>query len=265
MSMTRYSRRELLKTIGIGTVAAFTKPSELLANHGLEEKKHFITLSFDDGFKKSSIRTAEIYEKHKLSACINVIATAHLPGFVLPNEYHNWPVGDFGLWNELRGRGHEIMMHGYKHAHKNEIPFEEGRDLVLKCIDYFSENLLGFKPSESIFNFPFNASTPQLEEWLPAQVKAFRTGGPPINPLPHKGQSKLTCTSFGPGNIENHLDQEIEKLLKQPSGWLIYNTHGLDEEGWGPMSSDYLDKLLGRLVQIKSVKIIPAGKALEST
>jgi peptidoglycan/xylan/chitin deacetylase (PgdA/CDA1 family) len=74
---------------------------------------------------------------------------------VLPNEYHRWPVGDFGLWNELKERGHEIMMHGYKHAHKNEIAFEEAKDLILKCIDYFSKNLKGFESKQSIFNFPF--------------------------------------------------------------------------------------------------------------
>ncbi len=260
--MSNYSRRKALKAIGMGTVAALTTPSILFANETAKEKKHFITLSFDDGFKKSSIRTAEIYEKYKLSACINVIATAHLPDFVLPNEYHRWPVGDFGLWNELKQRGHEVMMHGYKHAHKNEIPFEEAKDLILKCIDYFSKNLDGFNPKQSVFNFPFNASTPQLEEWLPSQVKAFRTGGPPINELPHKGQVKLTCSAYGPDNCENHLNGEIDKLLEKSSGWLIYNVHGLDDEGWGPISSDYLDKLLARLTAIKTVQIIPAGKAL---
>jgi peptidoglycan/xylan/chitin deacetylase (PgdA/CDA1 family) len=256
--MPNYSRREALKTIGMGAATMLTT-SSLLAT---EEKKHYITLSFDDGFKKSSILTAQIFEKYKLSACINVIATAHLPGFVLPNEYHRWPVGDFVLWNELKERGHEIMMHGYKHAHKNEIPFEEAKDLILKCIDYFSKNLKGFEPRQSIFNFPFNASTPQLEEWLPAQVKAFRTGGPAINQLPHKGQVKLTCAAYGPDNCEKHLNGEIDKLLEQSSGWLIYNVHGLDDEGWGPIGSDYLDKLLKRLTAIKTVKIIPAGKAL---
>ena len=218
--MRNYSRREALKTLGLGAVAGLASSSALFANEIEADKKHYITLSFDDGLKKSSIRTAEIYEKYKLSACINVIATAHLPDFKLPNEYHDWPVGDFGLWNELKARGHEIMMHGYKHAHKNEIPFEQGKDLVLRCIDYFSKELKGFEPKESIFNFPFNASTPELEEWLPTQVKAFRTGGPPINPLPHKGQVKLTCTSYGPDNIDKHLNGEIEKLLAQPSGWL---------------------------------------------
>jgi hypothetical protein len=54
--MSNYSRRGMLKAIGMGAVA-LTMPSTLFAN---EEKKHYITPSFDDGFKKSSIRTAEI-------------------------------------------------------------------------------------------------------------------------------------------------------------------------------------------------------------
>ena len=257
--MNNYSRREVLK-MGLGSMAAMTLLQNLPEKD--QEKTHYITLSFDDGFKKSSILTADIYEKYNLPACINVIATAHHPDFVLPNEYHNWPVGDFELWNDLKARGHEIMMHGYRHAHKNEIPFSEGKDLILKCIDYFSKKLKGFEPRQSIFNFPFNASTPELEEWLPTQVKAFRTGGPPINPLPHKGQAKLTCSAFGPDNCEKHLDGEIEKLLQQPSGWLMYNTHGLDDEGWGPIRSKYLDDLLKRITAIKTVEIIPAGKAL---
>jgi hypothetical protein len=124
------------------------------------------------------------------------------------------------------------MMHGYKHAHKDQLSFKEGKDLILKCIDYFSKNLKGFDAKKSIFNFPFNASTPALEEWLPSVVRAFRTGGPVKNTLPHKGQAKLTCISHGPDNIDEHLNSEIDKFLAQPSGWFIYNTHGLDDESW---------------------------------
>ena len=43
-------------------------------------KQHYITLSFDDGFKKSYIKVAELYEKYDLCACFNIIAGAHLPG-----------------------------------------------------------------------------------------------------------------------------------------------------------------------------------------
>ena len=92
---------------------------------------------------------------------------------------------------------------------------------------------------------------------------AFRTGGGAINPLPHKGQVKLTCTSFGPGNCEHSIDSEIEKLLAQETGWLIFNTHGLDDEGWGPIRATYLDRLLDKLSAIESVDILPAGRAFE--
>ena len=260
--MKHISRRDAAKFITMSALATVAKPLRLLAHEGLKKEKHYITLSFDDGFKKSSLKTAEIYEKHGLSACINVIATAHLPDFVLPNEYHRWPVGDFRLWNELTQRGHEIMMHDYKHSHLDQLPLEEAKDQVLKCIDYFSKNLKGFEPKKSVFNFPFNASTPELEEWLPSQVMAFRTGGNSINQLPCKGEAKLTCSAYGPDNCEKFIDEEIKKLLALPSGWLIINTHGLDDEGWGPIRSTYLDNLLQKLKTIKSVKIIPAGKAL---
>jgi peptidoglycan/xylan/chitin deacetylase (PgdA/CDA1 family) len=185
-----------------------------------------------------------------------------LPDFVLPNEYHRWPVGDFGLWNELAARGHEIMPHGYKHANKSQMPLADAQDLIRRCLEYFAKELKGFDHKKAVFNFPFNASTPALEEWLPSQVMAFRTGGPVINKLPHRGQVKLTCTNFGPGNTDAHLLGEIDKWLAAPSGWFIYNTHGLDDEGYGPLSASVLDRLLARLTEMPHVSVVPAARAL---
>jgi peptidoglycan/xylan/chitin deacetylase (PgdA/CDA1 family) len=259
----RISRRGILKA-GLGA-ATLALPAPLLADESVGKgKTHYITLSFDDGFKKSSLRTAEIYEKHKLSACINVIATAHLPNFVLPNEYHRWPVGDFGLWNELQSRGHEIMPHGYKHANKGEMPLAEAQDLIRRCLDYFAKELKGFDPKKAVFNFPFNVSTPELEQWLPSQVMAFRAAGSIVNPLPRRGHVKLTSGGFGPENTDDHLISAIDKWLAAPSGWLIYNTHGLDEEGYGPLSASVLDRLLARLAAMPHVEIVPAARALVS-
>jgi hypothetical protein len=155
------------------------------------------------------------------------------------------------------------MPHSYKHSDKSALPFSQGKELVLRCLDYFSRELKGFDRKQAVFNFPYNKSTPELEAWLPTQVRAFRTGGGGLNPLPSKSQVKLTCTGFGPDNCEQHLDNEIEKLLAQDSGWLIYNLHGLDDEGWGPVRSSYLEELLERLLAIDSVAILPAGKALQ--
>lgn len=86
MGVRSCTRRELLGRIGVGTASAMAAACLSSCRLSSEEKRrrldirkekpaHIVTLSFDDGFRKSSIRTAEIYEKYKLSACINVIAT----------------------------------------------------------------------------------------------------------------------------------------------------------------------------------------------
>jgi hypothetical protein len=46
-------------------------------------------------------------------------------------------------------------------------------------------------------------------------------------------------------------------------GWFIFNSHGLDGEGWGPMSSGFLDELLAQLVELEHVAVLPVGKAYQ--
>lgn len=253
------TRRAAAKTFLVGSAGLIGGLSMI----PISDRRHIVTLSFDDGFEKSSIKTTEIYEKYGLSASINVIASAHEKQFELPNEYHHWPVGDFKLWNELKRRGHEIMPHSYKHVNLAELPFKEAQNLILKCLDIFTRELDGFVTKESIYNFAYNASTPELEEWIRPQVKAFRTGGGAVNPLPYKGMKKLTCASHGPENIDLYLDNTINEFLKGSSGWLIFNTHGLDDEGWGPMSSRFLDELLDRITRSDTVEMLSVSQALD--
>jgi peptidoglycan/xylan/chitin deacetylase (PgdA/CDA1 family) len=257
-------RRQFLKNISLGSTILWFPGMSKFDTNKVVEKTHILTLSFDDGFRKSSIKTAEIYDKHGLPACINVIASGHFPDFKNPDDYQVTPKGDFDLWNELQDRGHEIMPHGYKHANLREMPLENAKTLIRDCLQYFRDHLKGFQAKEAIFNFPYNASSPELESWLATQVKAFRTGGNGINSLPNTGQIRLTCTGFGPGNTESHLEEEISKLLALPSGWLIYNVHGLDGEGWGPMRAVFLDELLARLKKIESLALLPVGTALST-
>jgi peptidoglycan/xylan/chitin deacetylase (PgdA/CDA1 family) len=225
-------------------------------------KRHIITLSYDNGFEKSSIRTAEIYEKYGLSAAINVIASAHEKQFELPNEYHAWPVGDFKLWNDLQSRGHEIMPHGYNHSNLGELPLEDARILVDKCLDNISSELDGFKAEDAVFNFPYNSSNKAIEDYLKTRVRAIRTDGALVNPLPHRDQFRLTCVSHGPENIDRHLEEKIDEFLEGPSGWFIYNIHGLDEEGWGPVSSVFLDELLDKLSGYPTAEVLSVTQCL---
>jgi peptidoglycan/xylan/chitin deacetylase (PgdA/CDA1 family) len=223
---------------------------------------HVVTMSFDDGFERSSIRTAEIFERRGLVAELNVVAAGHLGE---PREawHARWPKGDFGLWNELKARGHHVMPHGYRHANKAELPASEAQRLVERCLEVFEAELDGFVASEASFAFPYNRSTPALERWLTTCVRAFRTGGDPMMPLPARGQRRVTCSSFGPDRCDEHLLETVESFLNGPPGWLCYNLHGLDNEGWGPVGSATLDRLLDRLLA-RGVLVLPILAALDA-
>lgn len=252
------NRREFV--CGIGALATGAG-ADLLAQ--TEHRLHVVSLSFDDGFKKSFERIAEIYERFSLSACFNIIASAHMPDNEVRDDYMRQNLfGDFVLWNELQDRGHEIMPHGYRHAHLAELPLAEAKELIRRCLDLFSAELRGFDPVKAVFNFPYNQSSPELEAWLPSVVMGFRTAGAIINPIPRASTIKVTTGGWGPGNSERHLDEYVDRLLNQPNGWMVYNLHGLDEEGWGPIRPSYLEKLLARLVKIESVRIVPTTRAL---
>jgi len=254
------NRRSFLMKAGVG---ALTFPGLMGCFSNKPKITHIVSISFDDGFEKSFIKTAEIYEKYKLSACFNIIASAHFDSFIPPDDYIlPGIVGDFRLWNALLERGHEIMPHGFKHANLAQIPFSDAKDLIKQSLDYFSKNLKDFDTGQSVFNFPFNSSTIELENWLNETVLAYRTAGNVVNDLPYKGQKKLTCISAGPENIDQFFENQLQLFLSEPQGWFIFNAHGLDGEGWGPLSSAYLDELLDRLISMEQVGILPVGKAL---
>jgi peptidoglycan/xylan/chitin deacetylase (PgdA/CDA1 family) len=221
---------------------------------------HIVTLSFDDGFERSSIRTAELFERHGLAAELNVLASDRINP---AEEWHRrWPKGDFGLWNELKARGHYVMPHGLEHVNKAEVPLAEAKRLIDACLEVFRAELAGFDASQASFAFPYNRSTPDVEAWLCTRVRAFRTGGDPVMPLPQPDQQRVTCTGFGPERCDDHLLQTVDSFLTGLPGWLCYNLHGLDDEGWGPVGSDTLDRLLERLVA-DDVPVLPITAALE--
>lgn len=235
----------------------------------MQKPTHIVSLSLDDGFRKSTIKTAEIYERYGLKACFNVVAMGGEPGFCFPN-YGPTPaglLGDFGLYNELVARGHEVAPHGYAHLNKSKMKLEDAKESILRCLDVFQEKLAGFEAKKCVFNFPYNATTPELLAWLPSVVRATRGGASEhgINPLPTRETVVLKTTAYGPDNCDAHLEMCVNALLDGPPGWLVYCGHALDgDEGWGPMSENYLEGLLDRLVQMPNVKVWPVGQTFSN-
>lgn len=260
MNRSEFIRASALAGLGLG-LEVFTK----------RRKTHMLTLSFDDGFKKSFYRIAEIHAEYGLKACLNVIASGHLPEFkgvgkwVLPEL-----MGNFDDWNTLKSRGHELMPHTWDHINLTEVPIEEAKRNIDKCLDYFEQYLEGYKASEAVYNFAFNASTPELNAFTLTKVRAVRTGGSlllkdtRVNMIPRGSKPvALGCWSRGPDMCNSYVEEEVNTFLAGTGGWLIINLHGLDDEGWGPVSTGYLDGLLKRLVRVDYLDVLPTGEVLK--
>jgi len=255
-------RRTFIKSTALTTL------SFGLTSYNFTNKTHVISLSFDDGFRKSFYKIADIYEEYGLSACLNVIASGHMDHFeavddwILPELMR-----DFDDWNILKKRGHEIMPHSWQHLNLAKQPPREAKDLIVKCLNYFEEHLEGFISRKAVFNFPFNAMTPELEEFALSKVMAIRTmSDSAVNPIP--GETEVlrpSCWTYGSGNIDEWVDRRIHDFLKEDGGWLVLNTHGLDGEGWGPISSPYLNDVIRRLKDKKNVDILPVGTVIENS
>ncbi len=259
------NRREFIRSSLVSTGSVCLASVGISANPGTT---HILSLSFDDGFKNSFYRIAEIHENYGLKACLNVIATGHEKSF---NTEPTWIpqklLGDFNDWNKLNERGHEIMPHTWEHLNLTEIPYEKGQENIDKCLSYFKDNLIGYTDKGAVYNFAYNASTPELEDYAMSKVSAIRTGGWlvlkdskvnkfPVNELP----LRLGCWGDGPGFCDDYIEMEINEFLAGRGGWLILNLHGLDDEGWGPISSNYLDNLLKRLIKIDFLSVQPTGE-----
>jgi len=257
MKRRSFLKTSLLGTVGLG-LGACARP----------EKTHILTLSFDDGFKKSFYKIADIYEDHGLCACLNIIASGHLPSFQKVDEWILPELmGNFDDWNALQARGHEIMPHSWQHLNLANQPLEEAKELIVRCLDYFEDQLDGFDASEAVFNYPFNSSTPELEQFTLTKVRALRSNGETaLNPIPNASEPfRIGCQAMGPDNSDNGVEQQVNDFLKSEGGWLVLNVHGLDDEGWGPISTPFLRGLIARLVQVEKLEILPAREVLQRT
>lgn len=257
-------RRNFIKASTLASLAVATK------SWFRAEKTHIISFSFDDGFKKSFYKAAEIHEEYGLSACFNVIASGHMPNF---KKVDDWILpellGDFNDWNKLKARGHEVMPHTWEHLNLTKVSLKKAKKNIDKCLDYFEKNLDGYTNDDAVFNYAFCASNDKLDRFLLERVQAVRTGGwlvledTMLNPIPKTfKKATLGCWIQGPDYCDGYVEKEVNNFLDGPGGWLIFNLHGFDTEGWGPIRSSYYDKLLKRLIDIKKLEVLPVGQVI---
>jgi hypothetical protein len=197
-----------------------------------------VGIIFDDGFVKSSLKTAEIFEQYKLPAVLAVLAD--------PSSFVKG-CGDWALWNELQRRGHIIQPHGQTHVKLSEIPASQAIESVSRCLDSFTEHLDGFDAKRALYAFTYNTPTRETVDWLLPRVRAVRIGGDPILSEKDIASRIWRSQTDGPGDPFDDCMKCLDRAAKKRPAALFYCLHGLDGQYWGATSSDNLRRLLDRI------------------
>jgi hypothetical protein len=201
-----------------------------------------VLIIFDDGFHHSTQRTAELYEQHGFRALFAVNAVPSRTPHAGDSQLCNW--AELRRW---RARGHHIEPHGLDHA--NEATLAPGLAIhrLSRCLTLFRHHLPGFDATRSIFHYPYNTGSPVLHRWLLAQCGAVRIGGAGANHLRDLARGVVHCTAHGPEHCDEHLHHCLDRVAHEQPPLFIYNAHGLDHEGWGPLRATALGAALARL------------------
>lgn len=214
----------------------------------------YITLSWDDGLQESSRKILDMFNRYNLKAEFNVVAN-----YTLTNRNGVFP--DFEFWSDVMRQGHIVQPHGYEHNNFTQMPYDQAISEIEKSIEIFSNYLYGFSMKDMIYTLPFNASNKALEEYFYTNNIRFRTHGSYINNLPTKNTLKLTTN--GGQNAEELFDIYLSELYKVKEGWLFYNVHGLDGEGFGPMRASFVEEKLKEILDRDDIELLPAIEVIK--
>ena len=224
--------------------------------------KRLLTITFDDGFADSCTRIAAIYETFGLKASFNIIAGAGTPGYVVPDEWHNAPYGGWDLWRDLAARGHEINPHSWSHRNHAAMPYVQAQAEVDKSLEAFERELKGFRRADAVYMFPYNRGGPEIESYVLEQCRAFRVGGEPMNPLPSRSLQRLGSVTSNSGVCDAEVSYWVNEWQNREPAWLLFSAHGLNQEGWGPMTPGGLQRILERVKKLPDAAIVTPSAAL---
>jgi len=199
-----------------------------------------VCFTFDDNFKESFSRIAELYESFGIRALFACVGRP-------PSDWEPIGLGDWKIWNELVARGHAVEPHGLDHSNFSEKTEDQAREDVLECIKIYRSELEGFDPNRSFWHYPFNTDLPSVNPWILEHFAGIRSGGTGMNTESDLNSRILRVTTFGPGDCGSHLRETIDQAERIKPKLLFYCMHGVDGQGWGPIKLTDLSEAIKRI------------------
>jgi peptidoglycan/xylan/chitin deacetylase (PgdA/CDA1 family) len=219
-----------------------------------------ISFCFDDGFRRSARTIADAFSARGLSACFAVLSQ---PEGALDPFVQGADIGDWDFWRQLTAEGHELASHGLIHERYDEIDLPATQSSVIAALDILKREIPTFDSNRSVFHVPYLSAPAQTVEWLATRSLGVRldTGKSGLTPWEDvRPGCVIDCLCYGPENVGQSMLSRIREFRAQ-EGWLVLVMHGVDGEGWGPVSRVELEQILDAAIAT-GARIAPPNEVM---
>ncbi|MEC4718506.1 polysaccharide deacetylase family protein [Noviherbaspirillum sp. CPCC 100848] len=182
--------------------------------------------TFDDGYA-SSPAIASLFEQAGVRATFYII-----PGLVAAT--------DWGIWQDLSRRGHEIGNHSMTHPNFTAAPMtEQMLESEIVQSQRLIEQKVGVRPLT--FAFPYHLSTARAMALAEQSHMAVRktANGEDSYRFAYFDTDRGTDLAGTLRTVNRQLDEAV-----QAGGWFVAGGHGIDGDGWSPVTTGFIQQHL---------------------
>jgi hypothetical protein len=202
----------------------------------------FATFTFDDGIIASAKKVHEILFPYK--ATFYVVSGWVLKTIVIVDKYNiNFDHGTIEDWKEIIKLGHEVGSHTHSHCKADNINIQN------ECLE--SLNFL-----RKIQIPPYSLSCPHHTLIKTELYDSIRTGSySTVHKKFDKEKIFNKIESLNLFELYSIEDTKIDCNEISDNSWIIFSFHGIDSEGFCPITTQQLETLKNDLL-LKKFKIV---------
>ncbi len=232
--------------------AAWTMNQNLFPN----QKRFAVSFSSDDGFLKSTETFMTLFDQYNFKATFNLVTSWITPMKSSIGDSYNQDCshGTWTNWKTVIKKGHEIGSHSMTHPHlpdlspedlKRELLYSKRR--ISKRLDYHGHKTLALPYNHLSFDV-----RNEIARYYIAAREGTRTGK--IN-IPNE-TDLMAVRSWWPLS-HTGLDEIIDMInqAREERGWLVIGLHGMNGEGWHPITTQKMSGVLDYLSEQNDVYV----------
>lgn len=219
-------------------------------------KRFAVTFSIDDGFWKSTQEFMRLFDPYGFKATFNLVTDWITPKQSGVGDEYNRDAshGTWTNWKTVLKQGHEIGSHSMTHPHLPKLSGEEIKRELLYSKRRIKEELKLWGPKT--FAFPYNDTSPEVQKILGRYYLAARVGTQ-TGEINEPGKIDfLQIRSWWPLSPAP-LEEIVAKIdrAREMRGWLVIGLHGMNGEGWNPITTEKMSGVLAHLAKQKDVYV----------